>query len=30
MILQFGFTNVASNYDPTGVLFDNLDLSIQP
>ena len=30
MILQFGFTNVASNYDPSGVLFDNLDVSIQP
>ena len=29
MILQFGFTNVASNYDPTGVLYDNVDLSIK-
>ena len=29
MILQFGFTNVASNYDPTGVLYDNVDVSIK-
>jgi hypothetical protein len=29
MILQFGLTNMASNYDPTGVLYDNVDLSIK-
>lgn len=29
MLLQFGFTNVASNYDPTGVLYDNLDFGLK-